>query len=396
MTRCRVAIIADDLTGALDACAPFAARGADTRVVVSPDRLRQQVAEWHDAPPEVVAVNVESRHLSAQDAAARVSAAFEALRALAPGLWFKKVDSTLRGQVIAECKALREALGLPLLLAPAVPAQRRAVRAAEVWVEGVRLADSDYHHDARSAPLQGPIDKAFALAGMPLARVMPQPGLVLAHHDAIVDASSEGELAMLYDGVLRTQQGFCLAGAAGLSAVVAQRLFGRLSGRQPNMSLALPRLYVVGSRAQRSQQQCQQLMRAAPNLAVLTPGQTRDAASLPQQLLLRPQPGNQDDAGQVARALADSAADWLEAHPTGLLFATGGDTALAILVRLGVRYLKVSAEWSPGVVLSLGDGDPVRPVITKAGGFGEPSLLAELHASSGAGDALAGHYTVSR
>ncbi|MCE9664422.1 hypothetical protein LY622_13340 [Halomonas sp. M5N1S17] len=35
-TGCRVAIVADDLTGALDAAAPFAARGADAREVLAP------------------------------------------------------------------------------------------------------------------------------------------------------------------------------------------------------------------------------------------------------------------------------------------------------------------------------------------------------------------------
>lgn len=389
MTRCRVAIIADDLTGALDACAPFAARGADARAVVCYDQLPRLASEWRDNPPAVVTVNTDSRHLSAAQAAERVKTALDTLRALAPALWFKKVDSTLRGLVVAECKAFREALGMPLLLAPALPAQRRDVRAAEVWVEGVRLADSDYRHDARSSPLLGPIDQAFARAGLSLDRVMPQPGLMLAQHDAIVDASSDGELAMLYDAALRAQGRFCLAGSAGLAAAVAQRLFGRLHGQRPAIPAGQPRLYVVGSRTPRSQQQCQQLLHQAPKLAVLTPQQASQTASLPAQLLLRPQSGDDLDAAQVARCLAESSAAWLAANPSGLLFATGGDTALSVLQRLGIRYLHVSTEWAPGVVLGLGDGDPGRLIITKAGGFGAPDLLAELHAG-------AGGYTLSR
>lgn len=42
MSRCRVAIVADDLTGALDAAAPFAARGAQTRVVIAPSGSRRR------------------------------------------------------------------------------------------------------------------------------------------------------------------------------------------------------------------------------------------------------------------------------------------------------------------------------------------------------------------
>ncbi|PAU79503.1 four-carbon acid sugar kinase family protein [Halomonas salipaludis] len=392
MSRCRLAIIADDLTGALDACAPFAARGADARVVVAVDALPGLLAEWQGAPPEVVAINTESRHLPAEAAAERVTAAFEALRPLAPGLWFKKVDSTLRGQVVAECQALRQALGLPLLLAPAVPTQHREVRAAEVWVDGVRLADSDYRLDARSPPLLGPIDEAFAAEGLPLERVVAQPGITLAKCDAVVDSRSEGELAMLYDGVVRAGGGFCLAGAAGLASAVAQRLFGRLQGGCQAIAARQAQLYVVGSRAPRSDAQCRQLLGHAPDLAALTPEQLCNTPALPARLLLRPERGGQRDAAQVAQALAEGVAAWLAAYPTGLLFATGGDTALAILTRLGARYLTVSAEWSPGVVVGLCDGDPGRPVVTKAGGFGDPQLLVELHRSM----LGARHYAVSR
>ena len=378
MTRCRVAIIADDLTGALDACAPFVARGAEARVLVSPDQLARGLAEWQDAP-DVVAVNTDSRHLTADQAAARVTAALAALASLAPGLWFKKVDSTLRGQVIAECMAFSQALGQPLLLAPAVPAQQRQVRAAEVWVDGVRLADSPYRHDARSTPLLGPIDAAFAAAGMALERVTPYAGFNLAHCAAVVDASSESELAMLYDAALRTRGAFCLAGAAGLCGAVAQRLFGRLLAQPTAIPAGQPRLYAVGSRTPRSEEQCRQLMRHAPGLPVHTPQQLATLASQPSQLLLRPSADECLEARQVAEALADGAAGWLEAYPTGLVFASGGDTALSILQRLGVRYLNVSAEWAPGVVLGLCDGDPGRLIMTKAGGFGEPQLLVEMH-----------------
>ncbi|MBD3897807.1 four-carbon acid sugar kinase family protein [Halomonas sp. ML-15] len=379
MTRCRVAIIADDLTGALDACAPFAARGADARVVVSRDQLSGVVAEWRDAPPEVVAINIESRHLSADAAAAQLTSAFQALAPLAPGLWFKKVDSTLRGQVIAECCALRDGVGLPLLLAPAVPAQGREVRGAEVWVDGVRLADSDYRHDARSTPLLGPLDSAFAAAGLPLERIVPQPGMNLPHCDGVVDATGDGDLAMLYDAVLRSEGDFCLAGAGGLAQAVAQRLFGCLLGRRWAIASDLPRLYVVGSRAPRSEAQCQALRQAVPELTGLTPAELQMAAWLPMQLLLRPADDEQRSPAQVAEALASAAAAWREAYPSGLLFATGGDTALAILERLEIGYLQVVAEWAPGVVVSHCDGDAQQTIITKAGGFGHDQLLVELH-----------------
>ena len=150
MNGCRVAIVADDLTGALDTAAPFAARGAKTRVVVALERLASCLEAWAENAPQVVAVNTESRHLPSHEAAERVVEATRLLERLSPDVWFKKIDSTLRGQVVAESLAMLSVTGRQLLVAPAVPAQQRVVRDAEVWVDGRPLETTPYGADARS------------------------------------------------------------------------------------------------------------------------------------------------------------------------------------------------------------------------------------------------------
>src|SRR5690606_6291613 len=63
----RVAVIADDLTGALDTAAPFAACGASVAVATAPQHLPEVLRRGD----EVVVVNTRSRHLP-DEAAARV------------------------------------------------------------------------------------------------------------------------------------------------------------------------------------------------------------------------------------------------------------------------------------------------------------------------------------
>ena len=61
------------------------------------------------------------------------------------------------------------------------------------------------------------------------------------------------------------------------------------------------------------------------------------------------------------------------------LVLTGGDTAIAVLRRLGCGSLEVPGEFEPGVPVSgatLTDG-PVR-IVTKAGGFGDADLFVRL------------------
>lgn len=397
---CRVAIVADDLTGALDAAAPFAARGADARVVVSLEALEEVLADWEGAWPAVIAVNTESRHLSASAAAERVGRAAQCLARVAPAAWFKKIDSTLRGQVVAECLAMREATGQALMLAPAVPAQGRVVRDAEVWVDGMRLSESAYQADARSAPLRGPLDEAFALEGLRVARLARRVAS-LPQGDAVADAESDQDLAALYDAVLLAGSARLMTGAAGLATAMAQRCFGRLRATHRALSSVRSVLYAVGSRSPRAAEQLDALREAAPTLETIEA--LKGAAAPPEgsaTLLIPGEPATHasatahdagairasvaspvtaaEVAGCMARQVTAVAQRWPDERES-LLFLTGGDIAMAVLSRLGVASISVEAEWSPGVALGSLDGNPGKRVMTKAGGFGEPELLARLH-----------------
>ncbi|MBB3330995.1 uncharacterized protein YgbK (DUF1537 family) [Halomonas campaniensis] len=381
MSRCRVAIVADDLTGALDAAAPFAARGAVTRVVIALEQVETALSSWAGDMPEVIAVNTESRHLAPEAAAARVARAARALAPLAPEWWFKKIDSTLRGQVVAEALALRRATGRRVLLAPAVPAQGRTVRDAEVRVDGEPLAATAYGQDARSAPPAGPLDRLFAGAGVPLARYRPLSGALLPDTDCVCDAAVPADLARIQDAMGAAAADWLPVGAAGLAGAMARRLFGEGRPRQPSLAGVTRRLYALGSRSPRAAEQLARLRQTSPGLAVveaLGPGMAAPPAG-EGGLVVVPGAG-QASAEAVAAAMGERVASRVAAWPAGagLLLLTGGDTAMAALQRLGVASIEVVAEWAPGVPLGRLEGDPARPVITKAGGFGEPDLLAAL------------------
>ena len=112
----------DDLTGALDTALQF--RKAGQQAFVS---TRSGV--W-PADGRVVAMSTETRHTSAETAAAQVQAAFRALRPGTQRRLYKKTDSLLRGNVGAELRVLRHAAGAdPIVFAPAFPAGGRTTMA---------------------------------------------------------------------------------------------------------------------------------------------------------------------------------------------------------------------------------------------------------------------------
>src|SRR5262249_61409631 len=108
-------IVADDLTGACDTGALFAARGP------------VPVTVWPDPPlrAPVSVVDTESRGLDPADAACRVAGV---ARNLARTRFFQKIDSTLRGPIGAEPGALLRTSSTPrALVCPAVPSPHRRV-----------------------------------------------------------------------------------------------------------------------------------------------------------------------------------------------------------------------------------------------------------------------------
>lgn len=365
MPNPRVLIIADDLTGAMDAAGPFAARGIPTWVAACPDDCDARDLSG----AQVVSVNTESRHLGAADAAARVETCFERVGGTQFPLVVKKIDSTLRGNVVAETLALLRATAkAEALVAPAFPAQGRTMRDGRVYVRGVALEDTAFVRDALSPALSVPPARAFAEAG---ATVTVRDAQTDADLDAIVTGLPHGQAAPL------------VVGSAGITSALA-RAMARDGKPAPLPAVAGRLVFVVGSRAQASREQVARL-EADGALVVLAPNGIPSSIPMPtgnRPIVLMAVPdasGREGDAEQVAQALATHGLALARQPGTGALVATGGDTAIAVLRASGNAALEVGGELMPGIACArlVLDGKPLW-LVTKAGGFGDPDALREI------------------
>ena len=84
--RLDVALVVLDLTGALDAAAPFAGRGLETRILLD----FEQAAAAVETNTRVLSLTSESRHLSPRAAGERVWNATRAALAGTPRILLKK------------------------------------------------------------------------------------------------------------------------------------------------------------------------------------------------------------------------------------------------------------------------------------------------------------------
>lgn len=406
MTR-RWLILADDLTGAADCGIAFAKRGF------------QALVGWGDGAnaPEgeagVLVIDADSRRLSPEAAGIRHRTLLGAH--LAPGmLLIKKIDSTLRGQPareLAETVAALRAAGRRglAIVAPAFPATGRTTQDGCVRIDGAPLESTQLWARDHSYPTA---DLVRVLAGVglrarlaPLACIRDEAAFATAiraalagNDDALVcDAATPGDLRAIAAATLPFAGDVFWTGSGGIAAALAARMpMGTAPCLPPGARGGV--LMVVGSVAEAS--------RAAARKLVAT-GEVQHVVVPPEWLLAGPRP---EEAARISASIAgplsrgrdvlveiaaDAEADLTQgallaerlaallepaAPHLGGLFATGGETACALLSRLGIHGIELIDEIEPGVPLGITRGAHAFPVMTKAGAFGGADTIAHARA----------------
>ena len=115
-------IIADDLTGANDTALQFFKNGCSAKIIID---YEQDFSEENNI--DVYAISSESRNIDKKEAVDRVLDIINKLNAsINPENYYKKIDSTLRGNTGLEILAVLEATGLDAaLVAPAYIEENR-------------------------------------------------------------------------------------------------------------------------------------------------------------------------------------------------------------------------------------------------------------------------------
>jgi uncharacterized protein YgbK (DUF1537 family) len=350
------AIVGDDLTGTLDAVAPFAARGMSSVVAITPEDTTAALATG----AAVIAVNTVSRAAPPEEAAARVGHAARMLAIAEPAIAFKKLDSRLKGNLAAETAAALWGFERPFgLVCPAIPDLGRIVAGGCLRGFGV----------------DAPIEIAPRLGGA-------------ADRLTIPDATDERSLHRIAGNIIAHAGATLALGARGLAEALADVLVRH--PRKPLVPFPLPRPIVlaIGSRDPITGAQIEAFLptigagadhRAPDGALAAGAGLAADIG------LYRITEGDGEaDMEAVANRFAAGLAEALAGGRIGTLFLCGGDTAFAVLRALGVRFLRVEGEAVPGVPWSTAaiDGRPAI-VLTKSGGLGYRNLLADLVAASG-------------
>lgn len=380
-----LAILADDLTGAADSAARCLGAGLPATIFLQPPQP--------PLPSGAVAFTSDSRHLPPGQAADQVRTAVHGLRTLPGLIWYKKIDSTLRGNLGSELDALLVSLNAPAaLICPAFPAQDRSL------IQGQLVAPTTAQHgtDLRQL-LSG--QSRLSLAHIALHEVrsadLTQKIATLVNQGVqllVMDGENDADLAAIRHGGQSALPAPLFCGSAGLVGVLAQAWVAeRRASPQPGLPLSSHTLMVVGSGSAMAHRQIRFLCQQIPNLRPLILHATDQSEQFPsppetETLLLHqpePEPGAILDgpiARQRAGQLAALAVQLIDRLQIRRLVLVGGDTAMQTLTQMGISQLQVLAELLPGIPLCSGQDRAGHryQIILKPGSFGDEETLLTL------------------
>ncbi len=334
--------LADDFSGAAEVAGVAHRHGLQAMVVT-------------EAPiptaVEFVAVDMASRSLSAAEAKKQAVTWGGIAAEVTPSLLYKKTDSVLRGHLAEELGALLGSTGGSLgLLIPSNPARDRTISNGEYRIDGVSLAETEFARDPafpiQSSHVTDLVPGAISLAsGAPL----PESGLVIGDTSSVEDLDHWAE---------RTNGSVLPAGASPfLAALLRNRGMRVVAQTEPSDLCDRNVLLACGSQSDNARQITESL--SASGGPVFETDSTKEiaqriAGAVAQSsvtVLRHPREANYSPEELTERiaAITSSVLSFCPNNPPHLCLE-GGETAAAVLQRLGETKFQVTHEWEPGVV----------------------------------------------
>lgn len=438
----RLAIIADDLTGASDSGVQVARKGLPTQVVFDWTELTGS-----SATAETVVLDTDSRSIPGEQAYQRVREAATVLKQQGCAFIYKKMDSTLRGNLGQEMEAVLDVYGFEgAIIVPAFPRIGRTTVGGRHYLNGVPIHETEIGRDPKTPVPEADICKLLAgqsrrtAVSIPLAAV--RGGLAALEASMgealqngaellVLDAETDDDVRAIAELMWKYKERFLWAGSAGLAEYLPLSSF-TLTGDEASSTAVNVSAAAAAEPKQELERSGQPVMLVAGSISRVTRAQVQKVNEQPAiacveldplSLLASPEQAAQEkeqcyrrlsealqagsdvsfyagsspeqvaqaqllgasrglDASSVSNTIADAlgevAAALSSAYTLQGMVLTGGDTAKAVCRHLGVRGIELTDELEPGIPLGRLIGARNLPAVTKAGAFGNTESL--LHA----------------
>ncbi|MGE8078820.1 four-carbon acid sugar kinase family protein [Peribacillus loiseleuriae] len=421
----RLAVIADDLTGANDTGVQFAKQGLNTTVLFSDTQLQPT-----HLSEDVIVLNSDSRALNSEKAYDVVFNISTQLNKLDVSKVFKKVDSTMRGNIGPEIDAVMDVFKYKTsFVVPAFPKSNRITINGKHYVNGVLLEETEIANDPACPVnesylpklLQEQSQREVELISISDVRKgrshLSEKMNALSSGETskmiIVDATTDEELKTIVEAAEMLHENFLWVGSAGIAYHLSNVDQYEEPLRKTQDGERLPVLVVAGSVNSITHRQIQDLkeknnveeivispeeffyedrrkfeieriVKAGQALLekgdlVVTTNRERETINRVKDLQRKLGLSNFDVGNTIAQSMGVIAGQLIESKNICGAVLTGGDIAGATCQVLNGEGIRVIGEVEAGIPYGklFGGSFDGMPLVTKAGAFGTEQALAK-------------------
>ena len=420
-----IGIIADDLTGANDTALQFKKRNAKVKILSD-----YEISPQSDSDTEVWAVSSESRNVSADEAKKRVIDALKSLNAnLNLEYFYKKIDSTLRGNIAVETLAMAKELGFDAsVIIPAFPSEKRITVGGYHLANGVPIGRTEMACDPHSPIVESHVptllesqldeDNRGIVGFIELKTVMNGAGPVLMKLNDLIRAGKKlivadsvtlTDIEQVILAINKSNYKILPAGTASTGDVIAKLKLPENDGENLERVVIpkLPRLIISGSATLINANQIEQLEKSydydvcsiSLNTEIVLNGvkdelvdkiicnlNENNTVLVHSSKLFDDFDGFSDEsleeeltksslAGKVTDFLAELTKRITEKQKV-MLITLGGETSYKCCSAISSKELTMLDEVAPAIALCKDSKEQF--IITKSGNLGTPKTLIEI------------------
>lgn len=403
-------IIADDLTGAIEAGVQLSKQDISAMVVI--DSTIDLKPVLLDKGNTAIVVNTESRHLLPGEAATIISKVLQSVKGYGIKWFYKKTDSAMRGNVGAELEAfIYETNQSVLPYIPAHPKLNRFTRDGFQFIGDILLHQTSFANDPHE-PIKSSFVPDILKKQSEINIQLSDPTELFPENSAredtkiiVFNCKSESDLQLIGETILKNGFQNAIAGTAGFVEILPKLLPLKTSGISTD-SFTGPVLFVNGSLNITSREQVE----FAKNKGVITivfsqkliANSDFKIASEYKQIVKKIKAEYEfgrniiittiDSKNWESPVDSGKSSHHLFSKQTGKIISAiideirittlcvfGGDTLIAVMNELGGKYFKAKNEMLPGVAISktnISTGSIY--LLSKPGGYGERDIIMKI------------------
>ena len=415
-------IIADDLSGANDTGVKFAKKGYNAVVSITTNQSTLLIPDKID----VFVVDTETRELEERPARKKVKSILEKLSIDQDDFVYKKVDSTMRGNIGAEIEEIMKFLQKDIcIFSPSFPSHQRVTIDSYLVVDQRPPGKGEYSshqlNQEEYSFIPSILEKQtdFSIGQICLKDIAKGQGAILSKINElykkgnkiiVLDSTMENHLKDIFNSGFKFKGSVLFSGSAGLANHFPinnnrpEKLKANIENiKSPVIVVAGSRNYIVGQQISYLKNSLNlpeikieleqafsdrdrllenytaksiEFVNAGQDLLIYTDSIYNERHSINKKLMVKYHLSFRELEIEIKKIFGKLAAEIIRQTNARNLILTGGDVALGVCEELKINNMNILDELLPGIpLMSANDENRTLHIITKAGGFGKADTL---------------------